>query len=174
MLFGSRIMRLSNVNKYLRSSAAQRECGFTIVEVIVAAGIMIILCVGTLTVFSHAVKINSGNNLRAQAQSVLQQEVEYYRSLKFVPGAQTPADLVNHRSTDLYAGNISRGTRTSSDGTVFNLTVTVSNLYFSPGGTDEAHCTYKEIFISATPAITRTGWLANLRTNVTVQRVRAN
>ncbi len=146
--------------------------GFTIVEVIVAAGIMIILCVGTLNVFTHAVKINSGNNLRAQAQSVLQQEVEYYRGLTFKPGAETTADLVNHRSTDLYAGNIARPQRTSADGTVFNLTVTVVNV--SPIGADEAHCKYKEITITAAPAVARTGWLANLRTNLTVQRVRAN
>ena len=46
---------------------------------------MIVLCVGTLTVFSYAVRINRGNNLRTQALSVLQLEVEYYRSLKFVP-----------------------------------------------------------------------------------------
>lgn len=148
------------------------EGGFTLIEVIIAGSIMIILCIGTLTVFSHAVKINSGNNLRAQAQSVLQQEVEYYRSLKFVPGLETQADLVNHRNADLYAGNIARPQRTSADGKVFNITVTVTNV--APGGADEAHCKYKEITIAATPAAAQTGWLANLRTNVTVQRVRAN
>ncbi|MBA3352180.1 MAG: type II secretion system protein, partial [Blastocatellia bacterium] len=65
-----------------RSNRPGRAGGFTLIEVILAGGIMIILCVGTLTVFSHAVRINSGNNLRAQAQSVLQEEVEYYRSLR--------------------------------------------------------------------------------------------
>ena len=62
--------------------------GFTLVEVIVAASIMIILCVGILTVFSYVVKVNRGENLRAQALSVMQAEVEYYRGLKFVPGAE--------------------------------------------------------------------------------------
>jgi len=48
-----------------------------------------------------------------QALSVLQTEVEYYRSLKFVPGLQTTADLPNHRVTDLYAGSHTLSTVTT-------------------------------------------------------------
>ncbi|HEX3100986.1 MAG TPA: type II secretion system protein, partial [Pyrinomonadaceae bacterium] len=100
--------------------------GFTLVEVLIAGAIMIILCVGILTVFSYAVKVNSGNNLRIQAQSVLQQEVEYYRSLKFVPGAETTADLPNHRRPELYGSSAgityTRPQRTAADGQVFNIT----------------------------------------------------
>jgi len=146
--------------------------GFTLVEVLVAAGIMIILCVGTLTVFTHAVRINRGNNLRSQAQSVLQQEVEYYRSLKFVPGAETSADLVNHRSTDIYAGSHTRPQRTSPDGRVFDITVTVVNI--APPSTVEELCRFKEITIVAVPHVPESGWLANLNTNLVIQRVRAN
>jgi len=151
---------------------AGRALGFTLVEVLIAAGIMIILCVGTLTVFTHAVRINRGNNLRSQAQSVLQQEVEYYRSLKFVPGAETSADLVNHRSTDIYAGSHTRPQRTSPDGRVFDITVTVVNV--APPSTVEELCRFKEITIVAVPHIAETGWLANLNTNLVIQRVRAN
>lgn len=163
---------------------AREQNGFTLIEVIIAGAIMIILCIGTMTVFTHAVKINSGNNLRSQAQSVLQAEVEYYRSLKFVPGAQTTADLPNHRNSDLYGSpdpgtTITRPQRTSSDGQVFNLTVVVKNLQYATGGNDEAHCTFKEITVTAVPVLaesSRPGWVsnANLRTNVTFQRVRAN
>src|SRR6188768_339013 len=107
---------IRELQKQRSESPHGRECGFTLVEVIIAAGIMIILCIGTLSVFTHAVKVNTGNNLRSQAQSVLQQEVEYYRSLKFVPGAQTTADLTNHRLAEIYAGTISRPARTAADG----------------------------------------------------------
>ncbi len=41
--------------------------GFTLIEVMIAASIMIILSVGTLAVYSHASRINAGNNLRSQA-----------------------------------------------------------------------------------------------------------
>ena len=152
--------------------------GFTLIEVMIAASIMIILAVGTLAVFSYAARINAGNNLRSQAQSVLQQEIEYYRSLRFVPGAETVADLVNHRSTDLYAGTVTRPARTSADGQVFNISVTVINI--APPSTEERLCRYKEIRITAVPVIpegARPGWLsdANLGTkNVSFQRVRAN
>lgn len=149
--------------------------GFTIPEVIVAGSIMIILCVGTLTVFSYAIKINRGNNLRMQALSVLQAKVEYYRSLKFVPGLQTTADLPNHRDADLYAGSHTLSSITTPDGRVFSITAAVTNVSYSSGVTDEAHCTFKTIVITAVPQVAETqGWLQNLGTNVTIQRVRSN
>jgi type II secretory pathway pseudopilin PulG len=135
---------------------------------------MIILCVGLLTVFSYVTKINRGENLRMQALSVLQKEIEHYRSLKFIPGAQTAADLNNHRNTELRSGTHTRPPRTSSDNRVFNITVTVVNI--APPSTAEELCRYKEITITAVPQVAEEGWLsnANLRTNVTIQRVRSN
>ncbi len=138
------------------------------VEVIVASSIMIILCVGILSVFSYVVKVNSGENLRAQALSVLQLEVEYYRSLKFVPvGSSTVLD--GKTATSM-------GTRTSADGRVFNITVTIDNDPNTSGIQTTGNTTtkFKEITISAVPQTTQTGWLSNLQTNVTIQRVRSN
>jgi type II secretory pathway pseudopilin PulG len=149
------------------------SAGFTIPEVIVAGTIMIILCVGTLSVFSFVVKINRGNNLRTQALSVLQTEVEYYRSLKFVPGLGTQADLPNHRNLNLYAGTHPLSSITTPDGRVFDITATVVNSL--PVGTDEAGCQFKTITITAIPHVTeRQAWLRHLGTEVTIQRVRSN
>jgi len=154
-------------------SVAHGQCGFTIPEVIIAGSIMIILCVGTLSVFSYAVKINRGNNLRMQALTVLQQEVEYYRSLKFVPGLETSLDLPTHRSNDLLAGTHTLANITTPDGRVFTTSAVVTNV--SPSGADEAHTRFKEITITAVPVVGESdGWLQNLHTNVTIQRVRAN
>ncbi len=162
---------------YSQSGKARRDEGFTLIEVMIAASIMIVLSVGVLSVFSYVVKINRGENLRTQAQSVLQQEIEFYRSLKFIPGAQTTSDLPNHRNSVLYAGTHTRPNRTSADGNqIFNITVIVTNLSYVPAGTtDEAHCTLKQIKVEAKlPPGQETGWLANLRTDVTIQRVRSN
>ena len=150
-----------------RSIIDRQKRGFTLVEVILAGSIMIILCVGTLTVFSHAVKINTGNNLRAQAQSVLQQEIEYYRGLKFVP---------NVTDADLTAGTHTRPNRTSADLQAFAITVVVDNDPYgtSPGEVLDADCKFKQITITVVPVVTRAGWLADLKTNVTIQRVRSN
>ena len=154
---------------------ASGQRGFSLVEVIVAGIVMIILCVGLLTVFSYVTNVNRGNNIRAQALSALQQEIEFYRSLKFIPGQETAADLPNHRSTDLYSGSRTRPAVTSPSGMVFNINVTVANLEPSPNPSEEA-CTFKEITIQAVPAVTQQGWLSddNLNTRITMQRVRAN
>jgi type II secretory pathway pseudopilin PulG len=159
--------------KKLRSSG--RDAGFTIPEVIIAGTLMIVLCVGTLTVFSYVVRINRGNNLRMQALSVLQAKVEYYRSLKFVPGLETAADLPNHRNADLYAGAHTLSPITTPDGRVFNITSTVTNAAPASGPNDEANCEFKTIVITAVPQVAeRDAWLQNLHTDVTIQRVRSN
>ncbi len=142
--------------------------GFTLVEVMMAASIMIILCVGTLSVFSYAIKINVGNNMRSQALTVLQAEVEYYRSLKFVRNTDVS-------DTQLYAGTYTRPPRSSADGTAFNVTVTITNKgYSDPLNQTEANCTLKEITINTVMANPQPGWLANMRTDLTIYRVRAN
>src|SRR5687768_13118780 len=107
--------------------------GFTLVEVIVAGIVMVVLCVGLLTVFSYVTNINRGNNIRAQALAALQQEIEFYRTLRFVPGLRTAVDLPNHRHAHLYAGTWTRPQITSASGMVFNVTVTVTNLGYAPG-----------------------------------------
>jgi prepilin-type N-terminal cleavage/methylation domain-containing protein len=165
-------MKLPSDKNESESDCTWSRRGFTLVEVIVAASIMIILCVGTVTVYTYVIRVNQGNNLRSQAQSVLQAEAEYYRSLKFVPGSETSGDLVNHRSADLYAGTHNRPNRTSADGQAFTLTVTVTNI--APPSTVEELTRFKEITIVAAPVNARTGWLSNLNTTLTLQRVRAN
>jgi len=157
--------------------------GFSLVEVIVAGSLMVILCVGLLQVFSYVTNINRGNNIRAQALAALQQEIEFYRSLRFVPGLRTAVDLPNHRHAHLYdsasapGGVWTRPQITSASGMVFNVTVRVTNLGYAPGQpAAEEHCTFKEIEIKAVPAVTQQGWLsdANLQTTITMQRVRTN
>ncbi len=137
--------------------------GFTLVEVILAGTLMIILCVGIMMVFSNVVERNRAENLRMQAFSVLQKDIEFYRSLKYVPVGSDP---------QLNAGSYPNvRTRTSEDGRVFVISATIVN---DPPGASEADCNLKEIRISAVPQVTESGWLSNLKTNVTIQRVRSN
>jgi type II secretory pathway pseudopilin PulG len=154
--------------------------GFTLIEVIIAGGIMVILCVGTLTVFSHASKINTGNNLRAQAQSVLQQDAEYYRSLKFIPvgsdAALNGGTYTNVRERP--GADCPIGVSPPPASCVFTISVEIDN---DPSTTvidtgNEATCKFKQIKISAVPKVARTGWLANanLNTALVIQRVRGN
>ncbi len=149
-------------------SLTESEAGFTLVEVILAGSLMIVMAVGILSVFSYVVKINRGNNLRAQALTVLQQDVEYYRSLKFIPVAS---------DTAMNGGTYTNvRTRNSADGRAFYISVTIDNDLATAGiqNTNESTCKFKEIKITAVPVIAETGWLANLKTDVTIQRVRSN
>jgi type II secretory pathway pseudopilin PulG len=147
----------------LFSKDRRAEKGFTIPEVIVAGSILIVLCVGVMSAYVQAIKINRGNNLRMQALSVLQQEVEFYRSLKFIP-VNSDEQLEARVYNDVRVRN-------SADGRAFSISVTITNL----DGLDDANTTFKEITIEARPVITESeGWLQELNTKVTQQRVRSN
>src|SRR3982751_3151474 len=78
-----------------RKMGLQNREGFTLIEVMVAGSLMITLAVGVLSVFSYAVQLNAGNNLRAQALTVLQKEIERYRAMKFVPSSPPRDSLLN-------------------------------------------------------------------------------
>lgn len=150
----------------------KKQSGFTIPEVIVAGMIMIILCVGILTAYSHVINLNRGNNIRSQALTVLQREVEEFRSFRFVPGT-TDARL-NAGTYPTYKTAV-----TSADGIPFNISVTVDN---DPNDTvgpaldaiSNANCRFKQITIEAVMTNPQAGWLSDLRTRVTIQRVRSN
>jgi Tfp pilus assembly protein PilV len=154
------------MNMLTKRIAGNERAGFTLVEVMVAGVLMIILAVGLLTVSSHAVMLNRGNNIRIQAQSALQAEAEYYRSLRFVPVGSDPA---------MNANTYTRPNRITADNSNFAISVQIINKNLVNGSvSNDSTATLKEITITASPAVAQTGWLANLNTNLTIQRVRGN
>lgn len=151
--------------------AFQNQNGFSLVEVVVAMLVMIVLLLGTLTVFTYAVQYNRGSNLRSQALTVMQQEAEIYRSSKFVR---------SFTDTNLLGGTKATQTRTSVDNTVFNLDVSIDNDPSTSGiqsGETLASgkaCTLKEIKITVTPQNGESNWIKAISANLTIQRVRGN
>lgn len=148
------------------------ESGFTLPEVIVAGGIMIILCVGILTSYSHVINLNRGNNIRSQALTVLQREVEEFRSFRFVPGT-TDARLNAGNYANYKTGVL------SADAIPFNISVEVDNDPFDTVGPaldaiSNANCRFKQIKITAVMQNAEQGWLSQLNTEVIIQRVRSN
>jgi type II secretory pathway pseudopilin PulG len=147
--------------------------GFTIIEVIVAGSILIILSLGVMGVFIQSIKLNRGNDIRMQALTVMQKQVEFYRSLKYQPVAPDP--LLN--------GHVQTTTSTavpSANGTLFDVAVTIDNDPYTNGvqtatsspAVPEANCKFKEITIQVTPHNAQEGWLQNLKTTVSFRRVR--
>jgi type II secretory pathway pseudopilin PulG len=153
--------------------------GFTLPEVIVAGGIMIILCVGILTVYAHVIKLNRGSNIRLHALTVLQREVEEFRSFRFVPGTTDPrlnAGSYPNYKTGVLSTNPDGVVGTADDGIPFNISVEVTNDPLGdldPDPTD-ANCKFKQITIIAVMQNAEAGWLSQLDTDVTIQRVRSN
>ncbi|MDI1243097.1 MAG: type II secretion system protein [bacterium] len=149
-----------------------QQKGFTVIEVIVAGLILIVLSVGIMTAFSTVTNLNRINNVRSQALTVLQREVEAFRSFRFVPGTT---------DSRLFAGtypNYKTGV-TSADGIPFNISVVVDNdPNNSVGGNldsiTDTNCKFKQITITAVLQNPQGGVLSNLQTQVVIQRVRAN
>lgn len=162
-------MYLKGLKKFLKDAASGRaaDCrAFTLIEVLIAASIMIVLCVGTLSVFSYATNINRANNLRSQGLTILQDESEYYRGLKFKRGYSDPL---------LSAGTYDRGVKTSGDGTTFAVTAVITNMPNTPGGAAPADSasTLKQIKLTARRSNELNSWYGSA-VDVTILRVKAN
>lgn len=127
---------------------------------------MVVLCVGTLSVFSYATNINRANNLRSQGLTILQDEAEYYRGLRFKRGYSDP--LLN-------AGTYDRGTKTSGDGTTFIVTATITNMPNASGGSApaDASTSLKQIKLTARRTSDAGKWFGST-VDVTILRVKAN
>ena len=148
----------------------QHDAGFTLVETMIAAMVMIILCVGVFTVIDQAIKLNTGNNMRSQAATVLQKEAELYRAYKYVPVDPDP-ELNGHELLLLDDPVL------SADGTPFDVYVTIDNDPYTAGvqtidDIPEDGCQFKEITIEAKLSNPQTGWLSDLKTKLVFQRVR--
>jgi Tfp pilus assembly protein PilV len=149
-----------------------REKGFTIPEVIIAGVILIILGVGLLSAYTFVIKLNHISNVRAQALTVLQREVEQFRSFRFVPGTTNP-NLTAGEKLNYKTGVL------SSDGFAFNISVWVDNDPLDTVGPalnaiPDVDCKFKQIKIVAVLQNAPADWSSNLSTEVEIQRVRSN
>lgn len=153
-------------NQRKEHSLRGSEQGFSLVEVAVAMVVIMIALLGVFFTFTYAITYNAGNNSRAQALAVLQEEVERLRSLKWTP-AQTDADLQG-------------GTRTprivvSPNGGTFGVRVAVDNDPATAGIQDETVPTaIKEITVLVRLEHPSPGWQAAVPAVVVMRRVRGN
>ena len=143
-----------------------KEAGFSLVEVCVAMVIILVALLGVFFTFTYAITYNAGNNSRAQALAVLQEEVEKLRSYKFTPSVT---------DTQLQGGEKTPWTVVSPNGGTFSVTVKVDNDPFTPGWQDEPTPTsIKEIMVSVKLDRPSPGWQAAVPATVYLRRVRGN
>ena len=157
---------MSTPNQNNTAAAVKNEEGFSLIEVSVAMVIILVALLGVFFTFTYAITYNAGNNSRAQALAVLQEEVEKLRSYKFTP---TITD------TQLQGGVKTPWLVVSPNGGTFSVAVEVDNDPFTPGVQDETTSTsIKEIKVSVTLANPSPGWQAAVPATVYLRRVRSN
>lgn len=149
-------------------SNANGESGFSLVEVVCALVIILIALLGVAFAFTYAISYNAGNNSRAQALAILQQEVEQMRAAKFTP---TVTD------TSLTGGTKPLKTVLSPTGTYFTIQVVVDNDSLTTGIQDDIavpNPTLKEIKVTTRIASPSPGWQTAIPATIVLRRVRAN
>jgi prepilin-type N-terminal cleavage/methylation domain-containing protein len=142
-----------------------KDGGFTLIEVIIAMVILMIVLLGVFVSFTYAVNYNAGNNSRAQALSVLQQEIELLRSAKFTPSITDANLLGGVKATRIVS---------SADGNRFRVQITVDDDPFAGGVQIDTTKTLKEITLTITLEKPTPGWQTAVPARVILRRVRAN
>lgn len=166
--------RIGNLNENYRESVRSTaslsgQNGFSLVEVIVALVIFLIVLLGIAAVFTYAVNYNSGNNSRAQALAVIQQEVELLRSAKFVPN-------INKTDAALLGGTKAKRPPTfaPANGGSYLVQITVDDDPFTTGVQTDNTTTLKEITVTVTLDSPTPGWQTAVPTKAVLRRARAN
>jgi len=145
------------------------ESGFTLIETVIAQIIILIALLGVFYTFTYAILYNAGNDSRAQALAVLQQEVENLRSKKFTP---TITD------SDLTGGVKATKTVTAANNFSYSVDVTVDNDPSTPDVVDDEaavpNTAIKEIQVTVRLAAPNPGWQSAVPATVILRRVRGN
>ncbi|HEX8737179.1 MAG TPA: prepilin-type N-terminal cleavage/methylation domain-containing protein [Pyrinomonadaceae bacterium] len=155
----------AGAGKPVEKNRTKREDGFSLIEVIIAMIILLVALLGVFLTFTYAVNYNAGNNSRAQALSILQQEVELLRSAKFTPGVTDAA---------LTGGEKTAKIITAADGSRFRVNITVDDDPFMANVQTDATKTLKEITVRVTSESPTPGWQTAVPATVFLRRVRSN
>lgn len=154
-----------------RSASAQPDDslfgqkGFSLVEVTIAMVIFLIVMLGVFVTFTYAVNYNAGNNSRAQALAVLQQEVERLRSAKFTSGGTDPL---------LTGGKKARRTINLAGTGSFRIDISIDDDPTTAAIDTDASKTIKEITVEVALDNPTPGWQTSLPAIVVLRRVRGN
>jgi len=154
-------------NLDLQNEKRRRETGFSLVEVTIAMIVLMIVLLGVFVTFTYAINYNAGNNSRAQALAVLQQQVEQIRSAKFTPEVT---------DADLYGGKRATRIVPSGDGGSYKVDIWVDNDLVTNGiqSTNETTTTLKEVTVTVALDSPTPGWQTSLPATIILRRVKAN
>ncbi|HEX8096996.1 MAG TPA: prepilin-type N-terminal cleavage/methylation domain-containing protein [Pyrinomonadaceae bacterium] len=152
----------TRVNTKRSAGAGRRECGFTLLETTIALVLMMVVCLGTASLFSYSVYYNSGGYDRAQALAIAQQAVETLRSYHYSVSSTDPLLLATPApiTQTVYRGN-PPGT---PGGRSYTLQVSITD---APSGS------FKTIRVIVTPNGAGQKWATGATGSVTLETIRA-
>lgn len=147
-----------------RSKRARRtgEHGFTLIETTIGLVIMMVVALGSATLFAYAVRNNSGGNDRAQALAIAQQALETLRNARYTVSVTDP--LLQATTATPPPLTVWRENRP------YTVTARIDDMPPPPGSTV---ATMKTITISVTPQRASSVWSGSTVTIVT-QRARSD
>ena len=151
------------------------ERGFSLIEVLIAFVIVTVAMLGVFQAFTYAIVYNSGNKVRGQALTVLQDEIERLRGKKFTPAFTDPE----------LTGGIHTKTVTLATGPVFSVEDEVDNDPLVDGIQPESYvcqtpqataipCAIKEITITVRLQAPYPGWQTSIPAVAVLRRTRGN
>ena len=144
---------------------AEAEAGFSLVEAVIAMVVFLIALLGVFITFTYAVNYNAGNNARAQALAVSQQEAELIRSAKFTPAITDES---------LEGGVKATKPVTSEDGNAFSVDITVDDNPEDDNVLVDPTSTIKEITLIVALESPTPGWQTSVPMTIVLRRVRSN
>ncbi len=148
------------------SVSTSNQSGFTLLETTIALVLMMIVALGSASLFSFSVYNNSGASDRATAMALAQQAMEALRSVPFTSTTTDPT---------LNAGTVTQ-TGVIRDGRLFNVTRVVDDNPATPAIEADTTTTLKRITVVVTPQSIGRGWAAGAGGTITLitQRSMAN
>ena len=160
-----RIIINSNKKKMVKSERATEESGFSLIEVTIALSIFLIATLGIFATFTYSVNFNAGNASRAQALSILQEEIEQMRSAKFTPGVT---------DSTLLGGTKTPKNKIGVDGNKYKIEIKVDDDPFTAGVQINSAKTLKEVSVTVTLDRPTPGWQTAVPVTAILRRVRSN
>jgi prepilin-type N-terminal cleavage/methylation domain-containing protein len=147
----------------INSHLASDQAGFTLMEVVIALIILMIALLGVFYTFSYAVNYNFSNSQRAQALSIVQQEIESMRSARFTPAIIDQALIGGEKTPKLV---------TTTDGNVFLVQIMIDDDPFTAGLQIDNTKPFKEITVSVTNENPGAVWQSSVPARAVIRRVR--
>jgi hypothetical protein len=147
------------------SRDASTQSGFTLLEACIALLLMMVVALGSASLFSFSIYNNSGGSDRATSMAIAQEALERLRSAEF-SSTTTDASL---------AGGTTVQTGVVRDGRTFTITRTIDDDPTTIGGTPEVSATsnLKSITIAVMPESIGGGWAFGAGGTVTLVTQRA-